>query len=77
LLTSYFDILFAINYQPHPGEKRLVEFAVNHCKLLPQNIETDITSILQLTKADIPNLPMRISHLLDQLDQLLVDEGLI
>lgn len=77
LLASYFDILFALNRQLHPGEKRLVEFAVNHCKQLPSNMEVDIASILQLTEADIPNLPTRVTHLLDQLDQLLVNEGLI
>lgn len=77
LLASYFDILFALNRQLHPGEKRLVQFAVNHCKQIPSNMEADIASILQLTKADIPDLPTRLTHLLDQLDQLLVNEGLI
>lgn len=77
LLASYFDILFALNRQLHPGEKRLVKFAVNHCKWIPSNMEVDIASILQLTEADIPDLPTRVTHLLDQLDQLLVNEGLI
>ena len=77
LLASYFDILFALNRQLHPGEKRLVEFAVNHCKQIPANMEADIASILQFTEADIPDLPTRVTHLLDQLDQLLVTEGLI
>ena len=77
LLASYFDIIFAINRKPHPGEKRLVEFAVNNCKLLPVYMETDIASILQLTEADIPNLPNHVAHLLDQLDALLDNEGLI
>jgi hypothetical protein len=77
LLASYFDILFALNRQLHPGEKRLVEFAVNNCLLIPANLESDITSILQFMEADIPDLPTRVNRLLDQLDTLLVDEGLV
>lgn len=77
LLASYFDILFALNRQLHPGEKRLVEFAINNCKLLPANMEADINSILQLTEMDIPDLPIRVTHLLDQLDNLLANEGFI
>lgn len=77
LLASYFDIIFAINRQLHPGEKRLVEFVVNNCQLIPANLESDITSILQFMEADIPDLPTRVNRLLDQLDTLLVDEGLV
>lgn len=77
LLASYFDILFALNKQLHPGEKRLVEFAVNNCQLLPLNMEADIASILQFTKADISEIPIRISSLIDQLDKLLIREKLI
>lgn len=77
LLASYFDIIFAINRQLHPGEKRLVEFVVNNCQLIPANLESDITSILQFMETDIPDLPTRVNRLLDQLDTLLVDEGLV
>ncbi len=75
LFASYFDILFAVNRQLHPGEKRMVEFALNHCKLLPESIEADITSLLLLNAADIPNLPTRVTRLLDHLDQMLESEG--
>jgi hypothetical protein len=76
LLASYFDILFAVNRQLHPGEKRLVEFAVNHCALLPANMEADLASILLLTDADIVDLPFRVASLLDHLDQMLEDAGI-
>ena len=59
----------------HPGEKRLVEFALNGCRLLPENMERDIASILLMASADIIGLPGCISRLLDNLDQLLVNEG--
>lgn len=40
---SYFDILFALNRQTHPGEKRMIEYALKHCPMLPadfcENIE--------------------------------------
>jgi hypothetical protein len=75
LLASYFDILFALNRQLHPGEKRMVEFAVNNCKLLPANMEVDIASILLLNAADISDLPTRVTRLLDRLDQVLETEG--
>jgi hypothetical protein len=75
LLASYFDIILAVNRQPHPGEKRLVEFALNNCKKLPENMEQDIASILLLTGSKIVELPIRVTGLLNHLDQLLENEG--
>lgn len=76
LFASYFDILFAVNRQLHPGEKQLIEFAVNNCPILPVNMETDMASILLLPTADISELPGRIAGLLDRLDEMLENEGL-
>ena len=47
-LASYFDIVFAINYVYHPGEKRLLELAKKKCKKLPVNFEQDINRLLKL-----------------------------
>lgn len=45
-LASYFDIIFAKNKLLHPGEKRLVKYALEHCKILPKDFETNINQLL-------------------------------
>ncbi len=44
-LASYFDIIFAVNKMLHPGEKRLVNYAKNNCKILPENFEKDVNTL--------------------------------
>lgn len=57
-LASYFDVIFARNRILHPGEKKLVKFAISHCKILPENFECDINIMVtgtideRLKKAD-------------------------
>ena len=45
-LASYFDIIFAVNELLHPGEKRLIQYALNNCKILPDKFEENITNLL-------------------------------
>ena len=45
-LASYFDTLFALNRVLNPGEKKLVEFAKNNCKILPDNFEADVNGLV-------------------------------
>ena len=44
-LASYFDIIFARNKLLHPGEKKLVSFALENCKTLPDNFEKDVETL--------------------------------
>lgn len=44
-MASYFDVLFAKNELLHSGEKRLVQFALNNCKILPQDFEENISKL--------------------------------
>ncbi len=41
-LASYFDLLFALNEQTHPGEKRLIELCKKNCGILPEDFEENI-----------------------------------
>jgi hypothetical protein len=76
LLACYFDILFAINRLPHPGEKRLLTYAIQHCYLQPQSLEDDLTNLLLVAPQVAGEIPARVTRLLDHLDTLLVSEGL-
>ena len=44
-MESYFDLLFALNEQTHPGEKRLMQLSRESCKVLPENFEENLTAL--------------------------------
>ena len=44
-MESYFDILFALNKQTHPGEKRLIELCKANCAILPENFEENLYAL--------------------------------
>ncbi|MBN9387825.1 MAG: DUF4037 domain-containing protein [Chloroflexi bacterium] len=73
LLASYFDVLFAFNRQPHPGEKRLIPLAKKLCPHLPASFEADLDAWLVLPPIpeNIPSILRVMTHLLDELDILL------
>jgi len=75
LLASFFDILFALNWELHPGEKRLVEQAQSRCARLPVDMPLDVAAVLAASAAGDPRLLDRVETLLDHLDQLLEQEG--
>ena len=52
-LASYFDVIFAINELLHPGEKRLIQYAKNNCKILPKDFEKNIKELLNKSDSDI------------------------
>ena len=64
--ASYFDLLFALNEQLHPGEKRMLSYAKKNCTLLPRDFEANIQAYFQ-------NLYQRdkLQETLDTLNQLL------
>lgn len=44
-MESYFDIIWALNEQTHPGEKRLVSLCKAHCSLLPADFEGNLEKL--------------------------------
>jgi hypothetical protein len=77
LLASYFDILFALNRQFHPGEKRLLSYVLSQCPRLPAGLEGELTTLLQTATAEPAALPGQVAQLLDHLDDLLRVEGFV
>ena len=63
-LASYFDVIFAKNKLLHPGEKRLVNYALNNCKILPKDFKKYVEELsigkienkLQTAKRIVENL---------------------
>lgn len=72
LLASYFDLLFALNRQPHPGEKRMLAYAEKLCPLRPPSLRGDLEAALRLGGAGDP---AAANALLDALNPLLNAEG--
>lgn len=44
-LEAYFDVIFALNEQTHPGEKRLMSICMDTCKIIPENFEDNVNAL--------------------------------
>jgi hypothetical protein len=76
-LASYFDILFALNRVPHPGEKRLVELAVAHCPKLPPEMPVQVDALLRAPVSAPEQVLEQVDALVAGLDQFLATERLL
>lgn len=76
LLASYFDILFAVNALPHPGEKKLVRILKEKADKLPNNFEEDLNRLLKAATTKNDDLMVAVNRLIDGLDELLNTEGI-
>jgi hypothetical protein len=71
LLASYFDILFAINRLPHPGEKRLVEIALEQCGKLPERMDRQVRELIAAVSRGDRGVVEKADALVEGLDGLL------
>ena len=79
LLASYFDVLFAVNRVPNPGEKRLIQRTQQVCSTLPEQWEQQIEAVLISAASPWESLDTlrRIDDLIDSLERVLIAEKLI
>lgn len=77
LLASYFDVLFAVNRLPHPGEKRLIAYATRDCSLLPRDMAQQVEALVGASARSTDTVLDRVDVLVDNLDDLLRREELL
>lgn len=74
--ASYFDIIFAINEVPHPGEKKLISIIKNNNLKIPKDIYKNIDTILRLASIKSADILLEIDELVNNLDSLLSSESI-
>jgi len=77
LLASYFDLLFAVNELPHPGEKRILQFAKAQSSRLPVDMEQEVSELVASVGQPDGGTADKVNELLDGLDELLVRERIV
>lgn len=75
-LASVFDIVFALNGVPHPGEKRQMTHAVALCPLLPTRFSETVDGILH-ADGDPETLLGHLDRLMSAVDSLLREAHLL
>ena len=76
LLANYFDVLFAINRLPHPGEKRIVQHATQSCSKCSADMEWRVRDLVAAVGRPDSGLADKVNGLVDGLDDLLARENL-
>lgn len=70
-LETYFDVLFALNRQTHPGEKRLMSLCRESCPLLPERFEENLNSLLSHMFTDAAALCNDLDRICTALSKIL------
>lgn len=74
LLASYFDLIFAFNCRPHPGEKKLQQRVQQECDFYPEHFSEDLLQILDRTAPGRTGLLSAITDLIGHLETMLAGQ---
>jgi hypothetical protein len=77
LLASYFDVLFAVNELPHPGEKRLLDHAMAQCSKMPDGMVQQVAGLVAAVGGNDADIVARVNRLVDGLEDLLPREKMV
>lgn len=76
MLAAYFDILFAINEIPHPGEKRMLSILLAKGSKFPIGLEDDLQQLLESGAAGGERLLTVVERMTTALNTLLAQQGM-
>ena len=69
-LASYFDIIFALNEMPHPGEKRMQSICSKDCKILPNQFDNNLGRLFDGMFRE--NIASVINDMVDEIKKITV-----
>ena len=69
-MASYFDVVFALNEQLHPGEKRLIDLCEKNCKLLPENFRQNLERLFSNLFTHPEQVAADIDEIVTELEKL-------
>ena len=70
-MESYFDVIFALNEQTHPGEKRLLQLAKERCPILPRHFEENIQKLYSNLFINPEEAVAVLEEMIEELKQIL------
>lgn len=70
-MESYFDLVFALNEQTYPGEKRLMQLCRETCAVLSENFEGNLNFLFSHMFAVLENVPSNLDRVLTALAKIL------